>query len=53
MNYINMDFRYNALDYSNGFRVLPDYLTGTVFVAYRKERKNFLLYWIDSYYKME
>jgi len=37
---LNMNMFNN--DYSHSFRILPDYLTGTTFVSYRKERKQAL-----------
>jgi hypothetical protein len=43
-NVTNVSHHRNALDYSNGFRILPDYMTGSVFIGYRKERKQFILY---------
>jgi hypothetical protein len=44
MGALNINHRLFPTDYTVGFRVVPDYITGTNFVAYRKERKQFILY---------
>lgn len=44
MSALNINHRFFSTDYSVGFRVIPDYITGTNFVAYRKQRKQFILY---------
>lgn len=43
-NLFNIDYRSFNYDYSHGFKVLPDYITGTHQITYRKERKQFILY---------
>lgn len=42
-NFFNIDYRRYSSDYSNGFRVLPDYMTGTTLTTYRKERKDLII----------
>jgi hypothetical protein len=44
MGALNINHRLYPTDYSVGFRVVPDYITGSNFVAYRKERKQFIIY---------
>jgi hypothetical protein len=41
--YLNIDPRLNSHDYLNGFRILPDYITNSVMISYKKERKRLLL----------
>jgi hypothetical protein len=44
MTYFNIDHHMFSNDYSHRFKILPDYITGTVLVTYRKERRQFILY---------
>ena len=39
-NFFNVNFNTYNNDYSNSFRVIPDYITGNSFVGYRKTRKQ-------------
>ena len=40
----NIDLSRRSNDYSHSFKIYPDFLTGTRFVAYRKDRKQFIIY---------
>ena len=39
-NFFNINLNTNNNDYSNSYKVIPDYITGNSFVAYRKTRKQ-------------
>ena len=40
--YTNLNMSMFNNDYSANYKILPDYITGTSFVSYRKQRKQFL-----------
>lgn len=42
-NFFKLNMNMFNNDYSNSYRILPDYLTGTSFITYRKERKQQLI----------
>lgn len=41
-NLFNLNMNMFNTDYANSYKIVPDYLTGTSFVTYRKERKQHL-----------
>ena len=39
-NLFNVNLNMFNNDYTNSYKVIPDYITGNSFVAYRKQRKQ-------------